>query len=102
MKLITTQLPFSPIRKLATYAEIAKAKGIDILHLNIGQPDIEAPIEALNAVKESKLKLLPYGPSQGPFSYRKSLCKYYNSHQIKINPDQIVITTGASEALPFC
>ena len=96
------QLPFSPIRKLATYAEIAKSKGIDILHLNIGQPDIEAPIEALNAVTESKLKLLPYGPSQGPLSYRKSLCKYYNSHQIKINPDQIVITTGASEALTFC
>ena len=96
------QLPFSPIRKLATYAEKAKSKGVNILHLDIGQPDIEAPIEALNAVTESKLKLLPYGPSQGPLSYRKSLCKYYNSHEIKVNPDQIVITTGASEALTFC
>ena len=96
------KLPFSPIRKLATYAEKAKSKGVNILHLNIGQPDIDAPLEALNAVTKSKLKLLPYGPSQGPLSYRKSLCKYYNSHDIKLNPDQIVITTGASEALTFC
>jgi len=96
------QLPFSPIRKLASFAENAKSKGIDILHLNIGQPDIEAPVEALNAVTKSKLKLLPYGPSQGPLSYRESLCKYYNSHKININPNQIVITTGASEALTFC
>ena len=96
------KLPFSPIRKLATYAEKAKSKGVNILHLNIGQPDINAPVEALNAVTKSKLKLLPYGPSQGPLSYRKSLCKYYNRHDINLNPDQIVITTGASEALTFC
>ncbi len=96
------ELPFSPIRKLVSFADDAKSRGVEIFHLNIGQPDIESPKEALNAVTKSNLKLLPYGPSQGSLSYRKNLCKYYNNHNIHTNPNQIVITTGASEALTFC
>ena len=95
-------LPSSPIRKLTTYAEQAKAKGIKLLHLNIGQPDIEAPKEALEAVYQSDLNLLPYGSSQGSLEYRRKLCSYYAAHKIQIAPEEILITTGASEALIFC
>ena len=69
-------LPTSPIRKLVIYSDQAKAKGIEVLHLNIGQPDIEAPKEAINAVKNSSHKLLPYGSSQGDLTYRQKLSKY--------------------------
>ena len=68
-------IPVSPIRKLVAFSEQAKARGVKVLHLNIGQPDIEAPRVATDAVKNSNLKLLPYGPSQGSFSYRKKLTK---------------------------
>ena len=94
-------IPVSPIRKLVAFSEQAKARGVKVLHLNIGQPDIEAPRIALDAVKKSNLKLLPYGPSQGNFSYRKKLSKYYSKHNININAEDILITTGASEALTF-
>ena len=94
-------IPVSPIRKLVAFSEQAKARGVKVLHLNIGQPDIEAPRIALDAVKNSNLKLLPYGPSQGNFSYRKKLSKYYSKHNININAEDILITTGASEALTF-
>lgn len=97
-----TNLPASPIRKLAGYAELAKSNGISILHLNIGQPDIAAPKEALEAVYQSDLELLPYGPSQGTLDYRKKLCAYYASHKIALDPNDILVTTGASEALTFC
>lgn len=96
-----TALPTSPIRKLVIYSDQAKAKGIEVLHLNIGQPDIPSPPNALEVVKSSDLKLLPYGPSQGSLSYRQKLCDYYRKHQIDLSPDDILVTTGASEALTF-
>jgi len=94
-------LPTSPIRKLVVYSEQAKANGIEVLHLNIGQPDIAAPKEAIAAVKHSNLDLLPYGPSQGTLSYREKLVDYYDKHQINISTEDIIVTTGASEALTF-
>lgn len=94
-------LPASPIRKLVPYAEGAKARGIEVLHLNIGQPDIPAPREAMDRIHNQKLELLPYGTSQGSLSYRQKLCTYYAAHQINIEPDDIIVTTGASEALSF-
>ena len=96
-----TELPTSPIRKLVVYSDQAKSKGIEVLHLNIGQPDIKAPKEAINAVKNSNLNLLPYGSSQGSSSYRKKLSEYYRKNEIDVSPDEILITTGASEALTF-
>ena len=95
-------LPSSPIRKLIKYADQAKANGVSILHLNIGQPDIAAPKEALDAVYQSNLDLLPYGTSQGTLRYRKKLCAYYAQHQIAVDSENILVTTGASEALTFC
>ena len=95
------ELPSSPIRKLVAYADQAKSRGVDILHLNIGQPDIEAPAEAMKIVRDHDLKLLPYGSSQGSLSYRKKLCAYYEQHNIAIDPNDIIVTTGASEALSF-
>ena len=95
------ELPSSPIRKLVAYADETKSKGVEVLHLNIGQPDIEAPKEALKVVQNHGLKLLPYGSSQGDLSYRTKLCQYYKNHGISIKPDDIIVTTGASEALSF-
>lgn len=94
-------LPESPIRKLIPFADYAKNKGINVLHLNIGQPDIDSPKESIKIVKKNKLKLLPYGSSEGSLSYRKSLVNYYLNNKININPDHIIVTTGASEALTF-
>ena len=71
------ELPSSPIRKLAAHADQAKSRGVEILHLNIGQPDIEAPPEAMEIIRDHDFKLLPYGSSQGSLSYRKKLCAYY-------------------------
>ena len=95
------ELPTSPIRKLVIYSERAKEKGVEVLHLNIGQPDIAAPKEAIDAVTNSNLNLLPYGPSQGTLSYREKLVAYYSKHSITIGTDDIIVTTGASEALTF-
>ncbi len=94
-------LPTSPIRKLVVYSDQAKAKGIEVLHLNIGQPDIAAPKEAIAAVKNSDLDLLPYGPSQGTLTYREKLVTYYSKHGIDVSSEDIIVTTGASEALTF-
>lgn len=94
-------LPSSPIRKLVVHSDEAKSRGVEVLHLNIGQPDIEAPIEAMEIVRDHDLKLLPYGSSQGALSYRQKLCQYYKQHHISIEPDDIIVTTGASEALSF-
>lgn len=94
-------LPSSPIRKLVVHADQAKSRGIEVLHLNIGQPDIEAPQEAMDMVRDHELTLLPYGSSQGALSYRTHLCSYYGQHGITIDPDDIIVTTGASEALSF-
>jgi aspartate aminotransferase len=95
------ELPSSPIRKLVFHSDEAKTRGVEVLHLNIGQPDIEAPKEAMEIVRKQSLKLLPYGSSQGSLSYRTKLCSYYEQHGIAIEPDDIIVTTGASEALSF-
>ena len=94
-------IPSSPIRKLVPYADKAKQNGIDILHLNIGQPDIKSPVESINAIKDIDLELLKYEYSQGSYEFRKNLCLYYSDHNINVSPDDIITTVGASEALSF-
>lgn len=98
----TLKLEFSPIRRLSKYAFEAKRKGIEIFYLNIGQPDIAAPSEAMQKVLQNRLKLLPYGQSEGTIEYRQVLCNYYANHAIDLNPEDIIVTTGSSEALVFC
>ena len=95
------QMPESPIRKLVPFAEDAKKRGINVFHLNIGQPDIETPQTALNAVKNNEIKVLSYARSEGSETYRKKLSKYYRQHNIDVNEKDIIITTGGSEALLF-
>ena len=95
------KIPPSPIRKLVPYADDAKKRGIEILHLNIGQPDIKSPVESLNAVKETDLDLLKYEYSQGSLEFRNNVCNYYKKHSIYVSPDDIMTTVGASEALSF-
>src|SRR5882672_2948126 len=91
-------MPPSPIRKLVPYAEATKYKGIKVYHLNIGQPDIETPKHVLDAVRHSDFKILEYSHSAGNESYRRKLVSYYATKGIKISYDQIIITTGGSEA----
>lgn len=95
------QMPESPIRKLAPYAEKAVKQGKKIYHLNIGQPDIQTPEIALNAISNHSLKILEYSSSNGSEQYRKKIAKYYSNHQIDVNQDEIIVTTGGSEALLF-
>ena len=95
------KIPPSPIRKLVPYADDAKKRGIEILYLNIGQPDIKSPVESLNAVKEADLDLLKYEYSQGSLEFRNNVCNYYKKHSIYVSPDDIITTVGASEALSF-
>ncbi|WP_147678364.1 pyridoxal phosphate-dependent aminotransferase [Algibacter pacificus] len=94
-------MPQSPIRKLVPYAEDAIKKGKTIYHLNIGQPDIKTPEIALEAVKNNTLEILEYSRSQGSDTYREKLAAYYAKHQINVTLEDIVVTTGASEALQF-
>jgi len=94
-------MPSSPIRKLVPYAEMAKKKGIQVYHLNIGQPDIETPKMVLDAVRNSNFTVLEYSHSAGNESYRKKLVEYYQSVGIQVSYDQIIITTGGSEAIQF-
>lgn len=94
-------MPASPIRKLVPYAEAAKKKGIKVYHLNIGQPDIETPPGVLGAVRNSTFKVLEYSHSAGHESYRKKLVGYYRKNEIDISHNQIIITTGGSEAILF-
>lgn len=94
-------MPESPIRKLVPYAEDAKKRGIEVMHLNIGQPDIPTPQIALDAVKNNNIKILEYARSEGSETYRKKLVTYYAKHNIHINHEDIIITTGGSEALLF-
>ena len=95
------QMPASPIRKLVPYAEAAKKKGIKVYHLNIGQPDIETPPEILDAVRNAKITTLEYSHSAGNESYRRKLVEYYKGVGITVTPEQIIITTGGSEAIQF-
>jgi aspartate aminotransferase len=94
-------MPQSPIRKLVPYAEQAKKDGVKVYHLNIGQPDIKTPEVALNAVKNNTLEILAYSRSEGSETYRTKLAAYYKKNDIHVNADNIVITTGGSEALSF-
>ncbi|MBO9657629.1 MAG: pyridoxal phosphate-dependent aminotransferase [Chitinophagaceae bacterium] len=95
------QMPPSPIRKLVPFAEAAKKKGTKVYHLNIGQPDIETPPAIMDAVKHADLKVLEYSHSAGNESYRRKLVEYYKKVGIAVTHDQIMITTGGSEAILF-
>jgi aspartate aminotransferase len=95
------QMPPSPIRKLVPFAEAAKRKGTIVYHLNIGQPDIETPPAILDAVRHADLKVLEYSHSAGNESYRRKLVQYYRKVGIDVGFDQIMITTGGSEAIMF-
>lgn len=94
-------MPESPIRKLVPYAEAAVKKGRSIYQLNIGQPDIKTPAKALDAVKNNHIEVLSYSHSAGFESYRKKLSQYYKNHNIDVSVDELIITTGGSEALLF-
>lgn len=95
------QMPSSPIRKLVPYAEAAKQKGITVFHLNIGQPDIETPTLMMDAVRNTTIKVLEYSHSAGNETYRKKLVHYYKNVGIDITSDEILVTTGGSEAILF-
>lgn len=92
-------MPASPIRKLTPFAEKAKSEGIKVYHLNIGQPDIETPEVMLNAIKNIDFKVWAYTASEGTVSYRNALTQYYNKKGYNITPDDILVTTGGSEAI---
>jgi len=94
-------MPASPIRKLVPYAEAAKKKGVKVYHLNIGQPDIETPEMALDAVRHFDFKVLEYSHSAGNESYRRKLATYYKGAGINVDYSQVLITTGGSEAISF-
>ncbi len=94
-------MPASPIRKLVPFAEAAKKRGIKVYHLNIGQPDIETPPSILDAVRNADIPVLEYSHSAGNESYRKKLVKYYKHVGIDVKPEEIIITTGGSEAIQF-
>jgi aspartate aminotransferase len=95
------QMPESPIRKLVPYSDIAKSKGHKVYHLNIGQPDIKTPEVALNAIKNNNIEILEYSHSAGFASYRNKLARYYHTQGLPLEPEDIIITTGGSEALLF-
>ena len=94
-------MPQSPIRKLVPFAEAAKKNGIKVYHLNIGQPDIKTPKVALDAVKNNSIEVLSYARSEGSETYREKLTNYYKKNNIDITPQNIIATTGGSEALLF-
>ena len=94
-------MPESPIRKLVPFAESAKKRGIKVYQLNIGQPDIETPKVALDAVKNNKIEVLAYSRSEGSEEYRTKLSSYYDSKNIAVGAKDIIVTSGASEALLF-
>jgi aspartate aminotransferase len=95
------EMPESPIRKLAPLADDAKKRGVHVYHLNIGQPDLPTPKSALEAIRNIDRTILEYSPSQGYLSYRKKLVGYYASYNINLTPDDIIITSGGSEAVLF-
>ncbi len=94
-------MPESPIRKLVPFAEAAKKRGNKVFHLNIGQPDIKTPQVALDAVKNNTIEVLSYARSEGSEEYREKLAAYYKKHNINVTAEDIIITTGGSEALLF-
>lgn len=95
------EMPASPIRKLVPFAEAAKKRGTKVYHLNIGQPDIETPPAILDAVRHADIKTLEYSHSAGNESYRRKLVQYYKKVGIDVTHEDIIITTGGSEAIMF-
>src|SRR5574344_344491 len=96
-----TVLPASAIRKLVPFADEAKERGVKIHHLNIGQPDVHTPQEAIEVLKHADMEVVSYTNSAGNLSYRKKLVEYYKRHDIDLNVDNIIVTNGGSEALLF-
>ena len=96
-----TLMPASPIRKLVPLADDAKARGVHVYHLNIGQPDLPTPQAAIDAIRNIDRSVLEYSPSQGYRSYREKLVGYYAKYNINLTADDIIITTGGSEAVLF-
>lgn len=94
-------MPQSPIRKLVPFAEDAKSRGVDVIHLNIGQPDIASPKQAMDAVRNHEITTLAYSQTEGSLTYRTKLAKYYDDHGIAVKAEDIIVTTGGSEALSF-
>lgn len=94
-------MPQSPIRKLAPLAAAAKSRGVKVYHLNIGQPDLPTPQCGLDALRKINRKVLEYSPSQGYLSYRQKLTEYYKKYDIDVTADDIIITSGGSEAVLF-
>lgn len=94
-------MPQSPIRKLVPFAEEAKKKGVNVLHLNIGQPDIKTPQVALDAVKNNDIEVLAYSRTEGSETYREKIAAYYAKNEIIVEAKDIIVTTGGSEALSF-
>jgi len=94
-------MPPSPIRKLVPYAEDAKKRGTHVIHLNIGQPDIKTPKIALDAVRNHHIEVLAYGMTEGSEAYRTKIAAYYAKNDIQVSADDIIVTTGGSEALSF-
>ncbi len=94
-------MPESPIRKLVPYAEKAKKKGVEVFHLNIGQPDIKTPDCALEAIKNNTVEVLSYSRSEGSEEYRQKIASYYVNNNINVTANEIIVTTGGSEALLF-
>jgi aspartate aminotransferase len=94
-------LPFSPYRKLTPFADAAKARGREVLHLNIGQPDIETPPAMLAAVQQARIRVLEYSPTAGYPSYRQKLAGYYQRLGLSVEAGEVLVTTGGSEALLF-
>lgn len=94
-------MPSSPVRKLVPYAEAAKKRGTHIFQLNIGQPDIKTPVQAIKAVKDTDMEVLAYSHSAGNESYRHKLANHYNKLEMNVTPDDIIVSTGGSEALLF-
>ena len=95
------EMPESPIRKLAPLAFEAKNRGIHVYHLNIGQPDLPTPRAAIDAIRNINRTVLEYSPSQGYLSYREKLVGYYAKYHINLTADDIIITSGGSEAVLF-
>ena len=96
-----TEMPASPIRKLSPLADAAKQRGIKVFHLNIGQPDLPTPQVALDAIRNIDRKVLEYSPSAGYRSYREKLVGYYEKYNIHLTADDIIVTSGGSEAVLF-
>lgn len=95
------KVPSSPIRKLVPFADEAKKKGVKVYHLNIGQPDIKTPSVGLEAARNYRADVLAYSHSQGIAPLRKKMAEYYDRFGIRLDPDEIIVTTGGSEALQF-